>query len=139
MRAIPIARPMPLKTQYTLDMKGRDQRFATGSLAYQPHERQRFRGSLWWAHRTVMSGRGPLHALPRRSIADRFTPVSGIDSRSQALQSRANSRHMAVQQKAAYSMTSSARASSVGGSSMPSVLAVLRLITHSYFVGAGTG
>jgi hypothetical protein len=41
---------MPLKTQYSLDMKGRDQRFATGSLAYQPHELQRFRGSLWWAH-----------------------------------------------------------------------------------------
>jgi hypothetical protein len=38
MRAIPIARPMPLKTQYSLDMKGRDQRFATRSLAYQPLE-----------------------------------------------------------------------------------------------------
>jgi len=38
MRAIPIARPMPLKMQYPLDMKGRDQRFATRSLAYQPLE-----------------------------------------------------------------------------------------------------
>ena len=34
-----------------------------------------------------------------------------------------------------YSITSSARASSVGGTSMPSVFAVLWLITSSYFVG----
>src|SRR5262245_6378601 len=35
-----------------------------------------------------------------------------------------------------HSITSSARASSVGGTSRPSVLAVLRLIASSYFVGA---
>jgi putative tryptophan/tyrosine transport system substrate-binding protein len=34
---------MPPKTQCFLDMKGRDQRFATGSLAYQLHELQRHR------------------------------------------------------------------------------------------------
>ena len=38
-----------------------------------------------------------------------------------------------------HSITSSARASSVGGTSRPSALAVLRLITSSYFVGACTG
>src|SRR6188768_1837472 len=38
-----------------------------------------------------------------------------------------------------HSITSSARASSVGGTSMPSVLAVLRLMTVSYLVGACTG
>src|SRR5262249_39169765 len=38
-----------------------------------------------------------------------------------------------------HSITSSARASSVGGTSRPSALAVLRLITNSYFVGACTG
>src|SRR5262249_34029268 len=38
-----------------------------------------------------------------------------------------------------HSITSSARASTVGGSSRPSALAVLRLITSSYLVGAGTG
>src|SRR5262249_53526855 len=38
-----------------------------------------------------------------------------------------------------HSITSSARASSVGGTSKPSVLAVLRLITSSYLVGACTG
>jgi hypothetical protein len=36
----------------------------------------------------------------------------------------------------AFSITSSARASSIGGTSMPSALAVFKLITSSYFVGA---
>src|SRR5262249_7747102 len=38
-----------------------------------------------------------------------------------------------------HSITSSARASSVGGTSMPSALAVLRLITSSYLGAACTG
>ena len=38
-----------------------------------------------------------------------------------------------------YSITSSARASRVGGTSMPSAFAVLRLITSSYLVGFCTG
>ena len=38
-----------------------------------------------------------------------------------------------------YSITSSARASSVGGTSMPSTLAVLRLMTNSNLVGSCTG
>jgi hypothetical protein len=38
-----------------------------------------------------------------------------------------------------HSMTSSAVASSVGGTVMPSALAVLRLITNSNFVGCSTG
>jgi hypothetical protein len=38
-----------------------------------------------------------------------------------------------------YSITSSARESSVDGSSRPSAFAVLRLITNSYLVGACTG
>jgi hypothetical protein len=48
----------------------------------------------------LMSARGQWHALPRRSISVRFTPVSGIDSRSQALPSRANSGREQVQQTA---------------------------------------
>ena len=40
---------------------------------------------------------------------------------------------------ASHSITSSARASSVGGISIPSAFAVLRLITSSYLVGACTG
>ena len=38
-----------------------------------------------------------------------------------------------------HSITSSARARSVGGTSSPSALAALRLITSSYLVGAWTG
>src|SRR4026209_1093270 len=38
-----------------------------------------------------------------------------------------------------HSITSSARASSVGGISRPSAFAVLRLITSSYLVGSCTG
>src|SRR5262245_2484249 len=38
-----------------------------------------------------------------------------------------------------HSITSSARASTVGGNSRPSALAVLRLITSSYLFGACTG
>jgi hypothetical protein len=40
---------------------------------------------------------------------------------------------------APYSITSSARASNVGGTARPSAVAVLRLITNSYLVGACTG
>src|SRR5262249_30732530 len=38
-----------------------------------------------------------------------------------------------------HSITSSARASSVGGNSRPSALAVLRLMTRSYLIGCCTG
>src|SRR5262245_7233904 len=41
--------------------------------------------------------------------------------------------------QARYSMTSSARASNDGGTSMPSALAVFKLITNSYLVGFCTG
>src|SRR5262249_13606960 len=51
----------------------------------------------------------------------------------------ANSGLRAVQQTASYSITSSARASSVGGTSRLSAFAVLRLITSSNLVGACTG
>ena len=52
---------------------------------------------------------------------------------------RANARESASSKQHLYSITSSARASSVGGTSRPSALAVLRLITSSYLVGACTG
>jgi hypothetical protein len=45
-----------------------------------------------------MTAWGQWHALPHRSIAVRFTPVSGINSRSQALPSRAKRRPEQVQQ-----------------------------------------
>jgi hypothetical protein len=45
-----------------------------------------------------MTASGQLHALPRCSIAVRFTPVSGIDSRSQALPGRATTGREQMQQ-----------------------------------------
>src|SRR5580704_12616982 len=44
-----------------------------------------------------------------------------------------------MHQNAGYSITSSARASSIGGTSWPSDFAILRLITSSSFVGCSTG
>ena len=64
----------------------------------------------------------------------RFTPNSGHVQRNQRCPLCANSGH-----RTAYSITSSARASSEGGTVRPSALAVLRFITSSYLVGACTG
>src|SRR5262245_66207852 len=52
---------------------------------------------------------------------------------------RSHASKQADELAALHSITSSARASSVGGTSRPSVFAVLRLITSSYLVGACTG
>src|ERR1700751_1802362 len=61
----------------------------------------------------------PLRAeVQRTSLMVRFVPIPEVTS---------------------YSITSSARASSVGGTFRPSALAVVRLMTVSYFVGACTG
>jgi hypothetical protein len=54
----------------------------------------------------------------------RFVPKAAVSNRSKVV---------------FYSITSSARASTVGGTSRPSVLAVLRLMTSSYLVGVCTG
>src|ERR1700722_4543879 len=52
---------------------------------------------------------------------------------------RARNRLMHRSKWPPYSISSLARASSVGGPSRPSALAVLRLIANSYFVGVCTG
>src|SRR5262249_32706071 len=71
----------------------------------------------------------PLHVcLP--SVSDRRADI--LDR-----QLRARKRHMHC--SIAYSITSSARASRVGGTSRPSALAVFRLIANSYLVGCSTG
>src|SRR5262245_14104999 len=52
----------------------------------------------------------------------------------------AEQRHeLAASQARDHSITSSARASSVGGTSRPSAVAVIRLMTRSYLVGCSTG
>ena len=55
---------------------------------------------------------------PRANLMSAVTPIADI---------------------AIYSITASARASTAGGIVRPSALAVLRLITRSYLVGACTG
>src|SRR6516165_3808843 len=64
----------------------------------------------------------------------RFTPKSGHGNSVPRCPLCAKSGHTTN-----YSITSSARASTEGGIVMPSVLAVLRLITSSYLVGDCTG
>ena len=65
-----------------------------------------------------------------------YVPVEEPSTASQPELMHRNKRHGRLH---GYSITSSARASSVGGTSRPSVLAVLRLITSSNFVGCSTG
>src|SRR6478736_9706007 len=68
----------------------------------------------------------------------RSTPESGLKSDIAPCPKGAMSGCEQPQQIPSYSITSSARARSVSGTSRPSALAVLRLITSSYFVGACT-
>src|SRR5262249_45240641 len=69
--------------------------------------------------------------------ADAPHPLALLRSRRQRPRRRAADERDEV--AALHSMTSSARASSDAGTSRPSALAVLRLTTSSYFVGACTG
>jgi hypothetical protein len=78
--------------------------------------------------------------------AERKKDFSEISAYRNSITRRGNRRHAAEQrdelaplQRRDHSITSSARASSVGGISSPSALAVLRLMTRSYLVGACTG
>ena len=64
----------------------------------------------------------------------RFTPESGHVQCNSVCPLCANSGH-----RGPYSITSSARARSVGGTAMPSAFAVLRLISSSNVVGCVTG
>src|SRR5262249_4861907 len=73
------------------------------------------------------------HDEPDRPRRERFRPANG---------SGQNHRRTAGQRKegaAFHSITSSARASGGGGTSRPRSVAVLRLMTSSYLVGACTG
>jgi hypothetical protein len=69
---------------------------------------------------------------PLRSESDRNTALPRYDA---MCQSRPN----APQQKHRYSITASARAMSIGGTSRPSALALRRLMINSKCVGCSTG
>jgi hypothetical protein len=68
-----------------------------------------------------------------------FTPKSGHWQRTTPCPLCAKSGLMHRSKQHLYSITSSARVSSEGGTSRPSVFAVLRLITNSNLVGCSTG
>src|SRR5438045_1067640 len=57
-----------------------------------------------------------------------------VSSRRRAAENLTTKRHMQCSKKSSYSITSSARAESPGGTSRPSALAVFRLITNSNLV-----
>ena len=102
-----------------------------------------------WYQSVTMLGRGstPLEC-PLWVKADicgaqshvRFTPESGHVQCTSPCPLWANSGHSVLRQTLArYSITSSARASSLGGTSRPSVLAVCWLMTSSNLVACRTG
>src|SRR5262245_30338499 len=76
------------------------------------------------------------HGLASRAVG---TSPSPRDSCPSCCSQRPSMTWLLQLQHVNYSITASARASSEGGTVMPSALAVLRLITSSYLVGACTG
>ena len=76
-------------------------------------------------------------AAPSSNV--RFTPKSGHRNSAAKCPLCAKSGHYAAQQNSIYSITWSARVSTDCGIVRPSALAVFRLTTSSYFVGAWTG
>jgi hypothetical protein len=86
----------------------------------------------------VADGQAP--AWKRCPLHDRSSTESGSPSAILLCRISATSRPEQVRQtEQAYSITSSARASSVGGTSRPSAFAVVRLTTNSNLVGCSTG
>jgi hypothetical protein len=80
-------------------------------------------------------GYGSFTSFKRCARYVRSSPKSGDKADIAGLRIRAITGREQMQQSQCYSITSSARASSVGGTSRPSVFAVLRLITSSNLVG----
>jgi hypothetical protein len=77
--------------------------------------------------------------LGRRALYVRYTPLATELMRRNELTRCANRDLTHCSKRDRYSITSSARASSVGGTVRPSAFAVLRLITRSNLVGCSTG
>src|SRR3954454_14142034 len=97
--------------------------------------------SLMWRNRIIARISVPQancgDARPRIACLSELFVVSR--DRNAVYELYVHERTHAPQQTADHSITSSARASSVAGTSRPSALAVLRLIINSYLVGACTG
>ena len=88
---------------------------------------------------TVPKGRFGSIASFERCRACLLHPDSGRVIATQRTDALGQKETHAPQQKDAYSITSSAMASSTAGTSRPSALAVFRLMTNSNLVGRTTG
>ena len=101
--------------------------------------RLRYRSMKCWS----MSEMGQKRKFSPGAHVVRFTPDSDQIADAPPLRICANNGLMQRSKRHAwlhgYSMTSSARARSAGGTVRPSTRAVLRLITRSNFVGCSTG
>jgi len=82
---------------------------------------------------------GPNSVVPRMFTMSQLHLNEQTSTETTRRSHRCRLRTHAPQQHACYSITSSARASTVGGSSKPIAFAVLRLMTSSYLFGACTG
>jgi hypothetical protein len=90
---------------------------------------------------SVMSSRRfmPLTRSRRHRLSHSAGPLCSTANGRREMSKWAINDQSAPQQKDSYSITSSARASSDCGMVRPSALAVFRLMTRSYLVGACTG
>ena len=88
---------------------------------------------------SLMSGPGPKPVLTASKRHFRSTPNNGHHQTGPAGPFSANRKTHAPQQLTVYSITSSASASSVGGTVRPSALAVFRLTNSSIPVGCSMG
>src|SRR2546421_12323514 len=101
-------------------------------------EAERLGGLEVFSHGTRLIGSASQPAFPCPRIV-RSPPDSGGNADMLGLTLSANCGHMRRSKYHCYSMTSSARASSLSGMSRPSSFAVLVLITNSNLVGCNTG
>ena len=86
-----------------------------------------------------MRADGPRTCQAMLGSRNPITGIAGCCARAASGHAAAAPPSSVMNSRRLHSITSSARASSVGGTSRPSALAVLRLMTSSYLVGACTG
>src|SRR4029453_14916322 len=131
------------RTQFPRPVVRRRTRLHPNHAARQPaEERQNLRTSKLLAQNRRSLCIDPVHLKNmlrqvqsnRRKLAHGWLPVAADSMNQQFGTQMPQGGHPPH-----HSIPPSARASSVGGTSRPSTLAVLRLITNSYFVGCNTG
>jgi hypothetical protein len=110
-----------------------------GYIDARPHIRQLDQSSLATHGRTIHWVISDRRGRSRTTVDARFAPESGQRDRHGAKSALCQERTHAPQQKSYHSIISSARVSSVAGSSIPSASAVLRLMNSSIFVDCWTG